>query len=224
MKSTSVLQPRYQARLWEDARDERVETRFLTSAPLGRVNRQLRGEIAELLQRAANDLPVVTRVKNFDFKHAMRYLNPASSTPRLQQHTARDDGTVPRRLTIELCGPYDQNWRDNLEGWIRYLEVQLPDDAAELGAMHRTVPQYAEWSTRTPPDVVWELYVMHEERGIGSGRRELNKVFFALYARLWEEAMNGRHWGLGDLPYGGCATATGWGERQVMADRRRRVL
>ena len=185
--SSTLVQPRYQARILSIASRDGSKARMTTSAPLCGANKQLRQEISDFLE--VSGLPVVATVRNFNFVHVLDYLTTPASRPRVGRYTCKEDGTVPQRLVIELSGPYDEHWQQNLRRWIERIEGLLPEHAAELGVLHKTVPWQGRWGVRTPPDILGPVWRMLGEWPVGAGRLELDKVFFTLHGRFQVEVM-----------------------------------
>lgn len=191
----TVWEPRYQTRIQEDG--SRIEfaavTRMASApAPLGQASRQLGMEVSEFLEHSR--LPVVARIRNFDFEHVLQYLITPDAKPRLLRYIVGEDGTAqPNRLMLELVGPYGEDWRLNLERWIRGLDELLPQRHAELSISHKTMPWNGYWSIRSPPEIVRETWTMQQAWSLGCGRRELELVFFAMLARERVEEMMGWH-------------------------------
>lgn len=198
----TVLDPRYQTQIAEDgssceftaiARDKS------TPAPLGQVNRQLRIEVSEFLEHSG--LPVVARVRNFDFEHVLHFLVTPDSKPRFLGYTVGEDGEVQsNRPMLELVGPYDEDWRANLERWVKGLERLFPQRHGELAFSHKTLPWNGHWGIRTPPEIVREAWQLQQAWPLGVGGRELELVFFAMFTRQRMEEMMGWHTPILDRP------------------------
>lgn len=185
--SSTFLQPKYHARILSAASRGGREIRMTTSAPLCEANKQLRHEISDVLE--VSSLPVVATVRNFNFDHVLNYMTTPASSLRVGRHTCREDGTIPQRLEIELSGPYDEHWQQNLRRWIERIEGLLPEHPAELGLLHKTVPWRGRWGVRTPPDILGHVWSMLRTWPVGAGRLELNKIFFTLFGRFQVEVM-----------------------------------
>lgn len=179
-----VSVPRAQARLLGTG-FENGSAVLSAPVPFCQLNQRLRIEASQYLE--SSKLPIVTRVRNFDFDHLIRYFTVPESNRRLQSHAVREDGTIPRRLIIEFTGPYNTHWRANLLRWIKYLDERLPANAPEFGALHKTVFWDGRGSTRTPPKIVQEVQQMYHGWPVGAGRQELYKVSIMLYARWRRE-------------------------------------
>lgn len=182
-RTWTVLLPRYQARIIPTGLND-GSILLSTTASLGQINRQIRSDISDLLDDS--QLPMVTRVQNFDFDHITRYLTALSSQSRLQRHVVREDGIIPRKLLIELSGPYDGHWEDNLLRWAECLEKLLPEEDAEFGGLHK-LAAVAGWSrlsfSQGDMDIMRGEQLMWRRRPRGAGRLALEKIFWMLYER-----------------------------------------
>lgn len=161
-----------------------------TIIPIAQVNRTIRREVIDHLVSSTVD--VETRVINFDFSHIMDYLTSATPS-RKNDFYVQADGTTQSWLTIEICGPYDHEWRANLHRWTKYVQ-SLVSGSGEMATRHRigidkTSPDTGE---RVPPDLVVELYFDYEGHTPGAARLESNKIFYAVFARHWVERQQER--------------------------------
>ena len=185
--------PRYQARLLQQTGpQDGLNARMSAAAPLCQLNKQIRLETSDFLE--CSKLPIVARVVNFDFGHVMQYLREPAPRPRLQRHAAREDGASPGRLMIELSGPYGGDWEKNLMAWIESIDRLLPEQSEELAALHKTVQFAGRWTVYTPANIVRTVGELWQRRPVGAGRRELEKVFLALFCRHEVEVELNWHW------------------------------
>lgn len=168
--------PRRQANLSAVALGDSPDIYLSTLASLGQVSKQLRLEVAYFLESCCEKLPTVARVHNFDFDQVIRYLSAPSTRSRLHGHTLHENGTVAHKLTSELDGPYDKDWRRNLPRWIDHLDEMLPTPGAEFGALHKMVPYHIRRLARAPIEIGFCVLVMHERWRFGPGRLELEKI------------------------------------------------
>lgn len=110
-----------------------LPTLFSTIA-IAQVNRQIRSEFSDFLHLTSTKIDIVAEVRNFDFGIVIRAI-PPQKVLNLQLMI---DGTAVCILKLALGGPYDANWRTNLERWIDYLESSMMG-SEEVGTQHRTV-------------------------------------------------------------------------------------
>lgn len=158
-----------------------LRTRIL----LAQVNRIIRREVLDHL--ASSVVDVEARVINFDFSQVIDYLASTTLSRRNDFHV-QVDGTSGSYLIIELCGPYDHEWRANLGRWSELVN-SLVAPSGEIATRHRigidkTSPDISE---RVPPELVLEVFFDYQAHHPGASRLELDKIFYALFSRHWVE-------------------------------------
>jgi hypothetical protein len=149
--------------------------------PMSEVNRQARQEISTALE--SSPVPLVSRVHDFNFDHIIFYLTASKTTQQL--HTVRRDGTMPRKFVIELCGPYTEDWSDNLGRWVHTIATLLPEVEAEFGGLHKIVdtPRHSLFRASGHVRIMRAVQSMWLQRPRGAARLALEKIFFAFFCR-----------------------------------------
>lgn len=160
---------------------------LVTTIPIAQVNRQARAEISDCPSLA--DAILVARINNFDFQHVIGYLDSISKANK-GSFLLRADGCSRCNLRLELEGPYDFQWRANLEQWIGYAN-RWAGNSGEMGTTHCIVKDAASANTwsRVPPELVKEVYQVWRTYDKGAGKLELRQIFFALFCRHRVEMM-----------------------------------
>ena len=163
-----------------------TDHRLVCTAAFPRVNRHIRSEFSDFLR--SYEVDTVARVRNFDFGHVIEHISGLSPN-KLEAYHVRVDGTSTCILELELGGPYDFQWRVNLNRWIEYVEGWVGLEG-ELMTAHKTIPDLSTQDsfTRAPPEIVRELYACTETHALGAGRLELSKIFYTLLARCGLES------------------------------------
>lgn len=148
-------------------------------------------------------MPVVSRVREFDFSRIRHFL---STLEEVHQDTfmLRDDGSPDRKLTIELQGPYTTSCMANLQRWIEYVDVFVgPEKKAELSTLYKTIDSddlkraVTPWTTppqcrhfdddlhrRIPITVLKDVLEYHDSLAPGGGEIEVHKLMRTLYCWL----------------------------------------
>ncbi|CZT17615.1 uncharacterized protein RCC_03452 [Ramularia collo-cygni] len=148
-----------------------------SNSPLACVNRQLRREVTGYLHLCAEE--VIAQVLNFDFDNIIHYLASLPATQQAGFGVSRS-GTYEKLLRIEICWPYDETCRANLERWLNYLGgfVGADGELAVVLKMNWSKLQFltgkAELKLRMS-----ELQLAHEGRSKGPAKLELYRLMCA---------------------------------------------
>ena len=166
---------------------------ILTSAAaFSCVSKPIRADFSDFLHSVNSDIDIVVEVHNFDFSHVIQYLQTKG---RKEAFCVREDGTIHSRLMVKLGGPFDKDWKPNLQHWIDFIESWIGLDE-ELATAHKTIvepdakdPKRKDPWSRAPTELLTGLYRYYQGHRRGAGRLELDRLFYTVYARFGVVAM-----------------------------------
>jgi len=194
----AVLEPQRRALLTSD-RTNLDRPQLIYSHPLSQVSKRVRTEFSDWICTAST-IPVVSVVRDLDFSHVQHFLSTLEEAHQ-DAFKLRYDGSSDRRLTIELQGPYTKGSRDNVRGWIDYVDAFVgPEKQAELGALYKTIdiddPKPAPITIivlplsqhydgdvyrRVPVAVLKYVHECYNDIAPGGGEIEAHKIMRTLY-------------------------------------------
>ena len=171
---------------------DRNKAQLTCAHPLARVNKQFRIELSDFLRTSS--MPIVARVRDFDFSHVQHFLSTLEVTHQ-DTFKVRHDGTSARKFFIELQGPYTTSSMENFQRWIQYVDPFVgPENGAELSALYKAVETvgpnreaitaivlpssqfYAGLCRCFPIAALKEVREYHANVAPGGGRMELEKI------------------------------------------------
>lgn len=153
-------------------------------------------------------MPVVSRVRDFDFSHVQHFLSTLEEAHQ-GPFKLRRDGISERRLTIELQGQYTTSCMKNLHRWIEYVDAFVgPEKRAELCTLYKTIDSDDLKHTviplmdlplsrhfdddlhrRVPITVLKDVLRYHDSLAPGGGEVEVHKLMRTLYCCLASDWM-----------------------------------
>lgn len=163
------------------------EAHLICAHPLSCSNKQLRAEFSHFLCTAA--IPLVTRVRNFDFQHVTHFLLTLEEAQK-DAFRVGHDGSSARKLILQLHGPYTKPCIDNLQTWIEQVRAFVgPGRLDELNTSHETIPR-PQFDINIRRDCVplWRrIREVQESMECGAGEVEAAKIMEAFRSRAYAD-------------------------------------